>query len=311
MGGKAGSMCTRVCTWGSRGLATNPTDEHPIQNGPWCLEGSMIEWLLHANGAPGLLQTEQRPMVYLDHWAVLTLSKDPALSRRFAEALATRAGTLALSWVNVAEFAKVGTDEARQAEQFVELNLPRLFFLEVNPFVVLQRERWPGRPYADFGLLGTVAGLVPEGARPFTVRGLFTVMSGRGLETMDRWNRIFVERMGALRAETERDEDFALRVRQALTQRGAGSETFVVMRELIASVMRDTKTPITANDAQDFFHAMVPVLVCDWVLLDGAWENRVRQTQARWEKANVRIQIANVASKRRGGLETFLGELEG
>ena len=89
----------------------------------------MIEWLLHADGAPGLLQTEQHPMIYLDHWAVLTLSKDPALSHRFAEALATREGTLALSWVNVAEFAKVGTDEARQAEQFVELNLPRLFFL--------------------------------------------------------------------------------------------------------------------------------------------------------------------------------------
>jgi len=75
-------------------------------------------------------------------------------------------------------------------------------------------------------------------------------------------------------------------------------------------VMRDTQTPITENDAQDFFHTVVPVLICDWVLLDGAWEHRVKQAQARLERAGVRIQMANVASKRRGGLEAFLVELE-
>ncbi len=100
----------------------------------------MIEWVILRNGL-ALVQKLVAPSVYLDHWALLTFSGDAELSRRFTSALEARGGTLALSWVNVAEFAKVGSEEdARRAEEFVEANLPRLFFLEANPFVVRQRE---------------------------------------------------------------------------------------------------------------------------------------------------------------------------
>ncbi len=90
----------------------------------------------------GLLPSTWIPVVYLDHWAFNLIGRDEELARRFAAGLERRRGTLAVSWANVAEFRKVfDPEQARQGEQFIDMNLPRVFCIEVNPFTVIEREQ--------------------------------------------------------------------------------------------------------------------------------------------------------------------------
>ena len=68
------------------------------------------------------------PAVYLDHWALSDLSEDDQLTVRFAGAMKSRRGTLALSWTNLAEFAiETNVDSAHKAENFINANLPHIF----------------------------------------------------------------------------------------------------------------------------------------------------------------------------------------
>jgi len=65
----------------------------------------------------------------------MSIAEDSGLVSRFITTLKHRRGTLALSWVNLAEFAKITDQEQIQAvERFVDAIAPRLFFIAVDPW---------------------------------------------------------------------------------------------------------------------------------------------------------------------------------
>jgi hypothetical protein len=51
-------------------------------------------------------------------------------------------------------------------------------------------------------------------------------------------------------------------------------------------------------------------LGCDYVLLDGKWEQRVRAMADRAAQQGLRINLAKCFSKRNNGLDRFVTELE-
>ena len=67
----------------------------------------MFQLSIDANGSPQAAQRPVEPMVYLGHWALRMFSEDSSLGGRLQAALDARSGTLALSWINLGEFAKV------------------------------------------------------------------------------------------------------------------------------------------------------------------------------------------------------------
>ena len=67
--------------------------------------------LVTTPSGPGLGIQPVAPMVYLDHWALRKFADDPELGSRFARAIRARGGTLALSWLNLGEFARVSDPE--------------------------------------------------------------------------------------------------------------------------------------------------------------------------------------------------------
>ncbi|MGH9958168.1 MAG: hypothetical protein ACREBC_13720 [Pyrinomonadaceae bacterium] len=101
----------------------------------------MVRFLIDDTNSIRVEQVTEAPAVYFDHWALRNISEDPALKARLTSALTFRGGTLMLSWLNLVEFTKV-TDaaQARCAESLVEAVLPNVFFLEINPFTVLEKE---------------------------------------------------------------------------------------------------------------------------------------------------------------------------
>src|SRR5262249_6408002 len=94
----------------------------------------------------GLQMRHIRPTAYLDHWAFRKFSTDPALSSRLVKVLRARSGTLALSWLNLGEYAKVSVVASRQAaEKFVDDVLPSIFCIQVDLAAVDKREKAAAR----------------------------------------------------------------------------------------------------------------------------------------------------------------------
>lgn len=245
----------------------------------------MVRLESNANGVPIVIQEDFPPTVYLDHWALRKFSQESALTQRFTRTLKGRGGTLALSWVNLAEFSRVTDhDQGRMAEEFYAANLPRIFFLDSDPFSVIRREdemlsghaNAPVAPHADAGFLSTFAHLKPDTPTGFTVRELFrSVQSDRLQLDFAKLADIVAERIEALRNEHDQKQEFRSAVARLpsgpVIQRG----TRCVLRELARTLLIDKGLRVTRNHAIDFMHAVVPFSYCEFVLLDKHWETQV------------------------------------
>jgi len=243
----------------------------------------MIRREMNAGGVPIAIQQDVAPTVYLDHWALRKFSQDSALAQRFTRTLEGRGGTLALSWLNLAEFSKVTDhDQGKMAEEFYAVNLPRIFFLDSDPFSVIQRvdEMLSGRArvsvaqHADAGFLSTFVHLKSDTPTSFTVREIFTA----------------VARLPS----------------GPVIQRG----TRYVLRELARTFLIDQGVRVSRNHAIDFMHAVVPVSYCEFVLLDKHWETQVELVRSRLSKTALNVPLAQVYSEKSDGIERFFGDLE-
>jgi len=121
-------------------------------------------------------------------------------------------------------------------------------------------------------------------------------MTGQNSDTMGEMTSIFVDRAAALRATYLSDKKFRASVERATKDPRAPRGTIVILRELVASLLRDRQTSITSNDAMDFFHAVVPTSYCDWVLLDKYWREQVERVRLRLDRAQIKVPLARVLS---------------
>jgi len=276
----------------------------------------MVEITLAANGELTAIQQLVSPAVYLDHWALRAVSQDATLGGRLTRALETRGGTLVLSWANIAEFPDLDEQAARQAEEFIDRQLPRLFFLRFNPFDVIRSENTliaggpPVPPHADLELLRLVVCLRPSGVQPITCIGMLAEVSGRREESTERMRAVFVDWLSSFREEYHEDNEFRALVDQFLRRQVAPRGTSIVLSEVMAGLMRDRSAPITANDALDFFHTIVPVAYCDFVLLDGRWRDQVDRLRVRLRRLRLDFPLATALSGA-GAVERLIATLEG
>jgi hypothetical protein len=123
----------------------------------------MLKLSADSSGTASVIQTNERPTVYMDHGLLMSIAEDTNLATRFIVTLKNQHGTLALSWVNLAEFAKI-TDQrqVRAVEQFVDAISPQLFFIAVDPWAVIQSENevlQGRRIQSEWGHLGLLRAL--------------------------------------------------------------------------------------------------------------------------------------------------------
>jgi hypothetical protein len=250
-----------------------------------------------------------RPMVYLDHWAFRRFSTDAPLASRLVHALQTRGGTLALSWLNLGEYASVSVVESRHAaERFVDAVLPSIFCLQVDLATVDKREKagdaWP---YADEDLAAT---LVNESGA-LSAQGMFVQLHDAGLAaTRGKLAEIVLGRLELLRATYQTDPIFRRAVEQS-TRREVVAQTSrprAIARTLAAMSFPDRRRKLKLNDAIDYLHAAIPITYCDAVLLDGATWDLVDRARQKLQGAG--ITMAAAFPGRGDGVERFLTHLE-
>lgn len=280
----------------------------------------MVTLDINGSGIPIVTQEDFPPAVYFDHWALRKFSQDPVLAQRFTYTLKGRGGTLALSWLNLVEFSKV-TDhsQGRLAEEFYAANFPRIFFLDSDPFSVIQREkeiltglaRVPVAPHADTGFLSAFVHLRSDTLTDSTVRKLFmSVQSDRLQHDFSKLADVVAERIEALRNEHGQKPEFRSAIARLpsgpVIQRG----TRYVLRELARTLLIDKGLRVSRNHAIDFMHAVVPLSYCEFVLLDKHWETQVERVRSRLSQTTLNVPLAKVYSEKSDGIERFLCELE-
>ena len=267
----------------------------------------------------GVLQVVQSfdfPAVYLDHWAVRLFSSDAALGQRFLRALKGSGGALVVSHVNLAEVT--GPDDPNHADEaaaFFEAVLPNIYFAMFDVQKAIDQEkpprdtriRLPAPPDAE--LLLTVGRERPGDFRPFTIARLIKVVAAHRHQLGAEWHQSnqkladHINRVRANPATVEQARDFS--------GHSSNVPTLAVMQELLRPVFLDKTLDVDRNDAGDIHHAIISIVYCDYVLLDGKWEALHERMVRRFHELGLPIHVAKVFSKRRRGVELFLQELEG
>lgn len=253
-------------------------------------------------------QPFSRPAVYLDHWAVRKFASTPGIQDRLVSALSMKDGTYVLSPTNRIEFCAM-TDGAQiaDAERLLDRLLPRVF-LTSDDLLKWESPDLPGQPPCDV----------------FTAKMLLEKSQKKGnAVSFDNYLSIYQRHSARL---LRRDEEHRARliallegIRDDPTKRavvkfntvsGYASATRAYMAELIRDSVLDLKGKIPANDIDDWRHALCGLTWCDFVLLDGKWEQRVNSIQRRLDAENIPVKLPKCYSSRKDGVDRFLSDLE-
>ena len=262
----------------------------------------------------GLAIRAATPMGYCDHFGLRRFAEDDALGDRIADSLKTGGGTLAVSWLNLGEYANVTSRETRvQVERLLDRTMPAVFPLDVDVGPVSKREL-AGQldPHADRELARLFVRARPSIAASgvdlrITASGLFEPLNHDRL--IRSKHRLAATTRGALKKlrRQHADDPGFQRLVRATRKPGAraATDTDAVTRSLAATFFPDLRREITLNDAIDFLHAVVPVAFCDAVLLDGATHDLVERARRQYPG----VRMAPTFSGRADGIERFLARL--
>jgi hypothetical protein len=268
--------------------------------------------------APGEVRIRQSfvsPTVYVDHWAIRMCSDDRALQDRFVTALCAKGGTLLLSSISFSEFsAPTDARHAADAEAFIERLLPNIFLTDFALDKVLEQERsepsnekrfWPSADLPQLKFFGERAQDVPPG---FTMRGFITLAHTNRTAI----NKVTADVVRQVKCgiEAARAEPAYVAKARSRHPNDDRPRTFVILGELMRAFHLDPAAPISDNDVIYLMHAVMPINCCDYVLLDGAWAERVEKMRQRIARTGSIIPLAKCFSIRDQGVEAFLRDLE-
>lgn len=260
-------------------------------------------------------QSFDAPTVYFDHWAICDFSDDMLLQDRFVKPMQAKRGTFVLSHINLAEFTKASNPRhAEAAERFLERLMPNVFLIDFDFEKAKELDnqpRYAGQrtwPSADLAMLKFVAERSIDAGVDFTLADFITLTtphSDQLSKTFNESNQRILDTINKQRA----DPVYVKKARQSVPDTSR-TKTQVVMGELIRELTIDVKATITVNDVVDWQHAILPVSCCDYLLLDGKWEQRVRTMTKRVKQQGIHMSFAKCFSKRKNGLSDFLNDLE-
>lgn len=262
--------------------------------------------------------SDESPSVYLDHWALRQIADSPPLRERLSSAIVKAAGTFCVSAWNILEFASMSDVETmRRAERLLAACMPRLFFIECDPHVVIQREDGLstglvlGPPHGDLELLEVVLSLKPKGLEVIGVQGIFDAVRGSGLEEKERkLGELFKSRVDDLRLKIAADQELQQDAGRVSSGPRLQRATRSLLREIVRVLSLQPDMRLSPNDAMDFLHAVVPIAYSDFVLLDRRWASLGRQAVQRLQGAGHRAHMSDIFSSKRGQVEDFLASVE-
>jgi hypothetical protein len=215
-----------------------------------------------------------------------------------------------VSHANLAEIT--GPADGRHAEEiarFFEAVLPNVYFAMFNVQQAINQEKQPRnigirlKAPPDLELLMAVGRERPDDFQPFTIA---TIIKGIA-EGRDRLGVAWRESNQRLadRINEERCNPETVRKAKSFADYPAHVPTWAVMQELLRPAFLDNTFRIGGNDAGDFHHAILSIVYCDFVLLDGKWEDLHERMKRRFAELGLTIPTASVFPAAGAALSVF------
>lgn len=223
--------------------------------------------------------TERRPLIYLDQCALYELCKHNAVGDRFKEFFKTR-GELLLSSINLFELGQLQGDSLVRAKEFLDETIGLAWIpIEFDCSLVIARElesKFSPSPAICTSLLEdvcastgepTMSKLLDAARHSGDDKAVFAFAKGEMKRQIDE-----------LRAAYTKDPSILERKYPKIPvtpQTQTLSVAALVFRLVVERAKGGAHFQWTANDAEDFTHAITGLANADVVVLDGKWADRV------------------------------------
>ena len=267
----------------------------------------MLNLQINTIGEIQINQKMMPPSVYLDHWAMMTIAETPAIATKFKEVLLRRQGTLMISWMNLLEFSEITIKhQVDRVEDLLESISPNLGFIDVIPKNVIEREnkylqgQRPVAPHIDSKLLYLFGTIKRFSLDPLNPRGLFSNLNDLKIKAMNRdFHLQFSSEIKRLRGQAENDSKYNSQIRKIPQGKDIHAATRYIARDILNSLVRDKGSHLpSSNDWRDFYHTVVPIAYCNYVLLDKYWSHKAKETIARLCRSGFSAEMAEVFSSK-------------
>lgn len=232
-----------------------------------------------------------RPIVYLDHWALMDIADQ--FADRFVSALLAREGTLALSWVNFVEISATSGVTSDNLTALLRRVFPHVIFLDTEAVSVISKENEfinqtrRGAPFLHGVWLDVFLGwkrtrsLNPLDPDEFLEAFKSPQLRGSLKETVERGKAEMAEMLTAARDKMRRDAEARKRIASPLPMGDPRvPPTRFVFEQALKYLLRGNQNLDNENHLQDLFHMVVPISYCRYVVLDKNWREASRQIQS-------------------------------
>ena len=215
--------------------------------------------------APEITKTRTSgPRIYLDTCAIIEFYKNKKAQEELIDAMSNKKAVLCLSLLHIYELAK-GTDYEGIGEFLNKFNL---FCIEFEPGKVIQREvalkSFENCRDTEFCcLLKQYNHNLPK---------LLTDSHSdpRIIEIADRMSGIIFPFRNNEKQRDNAKKYFKEEIpNESITQ--------TILNKIPCDLIRNKNKIISENECRDIFHIIVPVVYCDYVILDKYWANILNQ----------------------------------
>lgn len=275
----------------------------------------MLKPDIDANGRLIIKQEVTAPTVYLDLFALMNIALNNNWENKFKTAIANKKGTLLFSWIHLLEFSDV-TDkkQIKTMELFLDSLLDNLGFIDVVPKVVIEKEnqKLQGNhqinPPGDERLLAFFGGINMRGQslKPLTFDEILTKFNHPAIISMKKnFHLKFNSSIKKLQEKRQKDKKYSAKIKNLPKRMNLRAATRYIDYDILNSFIRENKIH-TQNGWRDFYHTVVPLAYCDYLLLDKEFANKAQQAVNKLTNNNYTAQTAKVFSD----IDKFLIDFE-
>lgn len=257
------------------------------------------------------------PLVYLDHGPFMEVAGRHA--DEFVSALTRRNGTLALSWLHFLERGNVDEKTTAPIDALVLRLWPNhLVFVEVIPeAVIIEEDKLLAggpliAPHLDGRLIDALwQTRAPGPLEEMTPAGLLAAYRNPQIRDYQkkRWAEACTVIGGAIRGAAQlykSNPALKRKFRAPLSGKPIPLPTRYIYEEGVHYIIKNGHS--TPNHVADFFHTVVAVSCCDYVVLDSNWREAARQIQDKVRASGLLTHEARVFSVKE--IPKFLHRLE-
>lgn len=275
----------------------------------------MLKLDMGSNGQPIKIQEVTSPKIYLDLNALMNIALQDNSREKFKAMLVTKKGTLLFSWMHLLELSDVtDKEQLRFYVSFLNSLIENLGFIDVVPAAVIAKENQKLQgdnnvnPPIDerlFSFLDTIIKNA-KSINPLSFDWLLTNLNHPVVvEHKKQFHLKFNSSLVASREKKGKDNKYGAKLKAVEKEATLPFATRYIEKDILNSFLREGNR-LPSNSWRDFYHTVVPVAYCDYVLLDRGFVHRANSTIDRLRRNNYTAPMAKVFSK----IDGLFGDLE-